>query len=164
MHSIPSTLLPLLCLPEQLATCRNTVTASYCVQSDYQEVSEQVEIIKTMLSKSGNDHTRMQAENAALAKELDSKRLRLDDVRKKVANNRRKLEGEYVHLDTLAAKERELDNLANLESKRLEEVRPFNSMFTGSTVAPCAHVCFPGRLRTMNWNCGQALHQLCRLG
>lgn len=92
------------------------------LQSDYQEVSEQVEIVKTMLSKAGNDHTRQQAENTALAKELDAKRLRLDDMRQKVTSNRHKLEGEYVHLDSLAAKEKELDTLASLEGKRLEEV------------------------------------------
>jgi SMC interacting uncharacterized protein involved in chromosome segregation len=83
-----------------------------------------VEILKTMLSKSGNDHTRQQAENSALAKELDAKRLRLDDMRKKVANSRRKLEGEYVHLDSLAAKEKELDTLADLEGRRLAQVHP----------------------------------------
>lgn len=104
------------------------------LQSDYQEVSEQVEIMKTMLSKAGNDHTRQQAENSALAKELDAKRLRLDDMRKKVANNRRKLEGEYVHLDSLAAKEMELDTLADLEGKRLDEARPPAPVFSYGSI------------------------------
>jgi hypothetical protein len=92
------------------------------MQAEHQEVAEQVEIMKTLLSKAGNDHTKQQAENAALSKELDAKRLRLDEIRKKVAGNRRKLEGEYMHLDTLAAKEKELDALQTMEEKRLDEV------------------------------------------
>lgn len=103
--------------------------------------------MKTMLSKAGNDHTRQQAENAGLAKELDAKRLRLDDMRRKVANNRRKLEGEYVHLDSLAAKEKELDTLANLEGKRLEEVCPDTSLYLCMAVQAARphEACWPER-------------------
>ena len=132
------------------------------LQSDYQEISEQVEIMKTMLSKAGNDHTRQQAENAGLAKELDAKRLRLDDTRKKVANNRRKLEGEYVHLDSLAAKEKELDTLANLEGKRLEEVCPDTSLCQCMDFTQLAHMwtsCATEHATCALPNAGSTFHQ-----
>ena len=88
-----------------------------------QELSEQVELLKSTLSKAGNDHESQQAENRGLEKELEKKRLRLDDMRKKLAANRRKLESDYLHLDTLEQREKELEALKGLEGKRLAEVR-----------------------------------------
>ena len=88
-----------------------------------QELSEQVELLKSTLSKAGNDHESQQAENRGLVKELEKKRLRLDDMRKKLAANRRKLESDYLHLDTLEQREKELEALKGLEGKRLAEVR-----------------------------------------
>lgn len=98
-----------------------------CVQAQFAEVSEQVEIMKTTLSKSGNDHASSGQKNASLQAELGSKRARLDEIRSRVAANHRKLESEYSHLGGLGEKEKELTALSALEDKRLVEVRPLFS-------------------------------------
>eukprot|EP00892_Ulva_mutabilis_P002355 jgi/Ulvmu1/1211/UM109_0009.1 len=106
-------------LERNLATLRTQYATE---QAQFAEVSEQVEIMKTTLSKSGNDHASMVAKNAALQAELGAKRSRLDDIRRRVAANHRKLESEYSHLSTLAEKEKELELLGALEDKRIVEV------------------------------------------
>lgn len=94
------------------------------LQAQFSEVSEQVEIMKTTLSKSGNDHASVVGKTASLQAELAAKRSRLDEIRSRVAANHRKLESEYSHLGTLAEKEKELAALSDLEDRRLVEVPP----------------------------------------
>lgn len=95
------------------------------MQAHFAEVSEQVEIMKTTLSKSGNDYARSVQKNASLQAELGAKRSRLDEIRRRVAANHRKLESEYSHLSSLAEKEKELETLGDLEDKRMVEVCDF---------------------------------------
>jgi predicted nuclease with TOPRIM domain len=94
----------------------------HAFQAQLKELSEQVEIMKSALSKAGNDHEAAQAENQATQAELEKKRLRLDDMRKRLAANRHKLKSDYMHLDTLESKEKELEALHCLENKRMTEV------------------------------------------
>jgi uncharacterized protein (DUF3084 family) len=91
-------------------------------QAQLKELSDQVEILKSALSQAGNDHEAAQAENHATQAELEKKRLRLDDMRNTLAANRRKLESDYMHLETLEAKEKELEALWIIENKRMTEV------------------------------------------
>ena len=96
------------------------------MQDKLKELSEQVEIVKSTLSKAANDHDSDMAEVRGLQSELEKKRLRLDDMRCKLAANRRKLESDYAHLDTLEQKEQELSALRVLEGKRMAEVQACN--------------------------------------
>jgi uncharacterized protein (DUF3084 family) len=112
-----------------------------CVQARLQELSEQVELLKSALSKAGNDHEGRVAENRGLEKELEKKRLRLDDMRTKLADNRRKLESDYLHLDTLEAREKELAALKAAEGKRLAEVRARAAAASCTEFAIFTHAC-----------------------
>jgi chromosome segregation ATPase len=105
------------------------------VQGNLKELSEQVEILKSTLSQAGNDHESHQAENRGLHKELEKKRLRLDDMRRTLASNRRKLESDYLHLDSLEQKAKELEALQSLEGKRMVEVRVGGTCFQAAAAA-----------------------------
>lgn len=84
-------------------------------------------MLKAALSKAGSDHESAAAANRGLQGELQKKRLRLDDMRARVAANRRKLEGDYTHLGSLEAREKELEALRTLEGTRVAEVRRHHS-------------------------------------
>ena len=61
------------------------------------ELSDQVEIVKSTLSKAANDCATKQAHNEAVKEALAKKRVRLDDMRKRLAANRRyELQGSGV--------------------------------------------------------------------
>ena len=73
-------------LDRDLARLRETYAGE---QKQMVELADQVEIVKSTLSKAANEYASKQVENEALKGALDKKRMRLDDMRKRLAANKR---------------------------------------------------------------------------
>ena len=113
------------------------------MQERLRAVEEQVALQKGAVRRAGTDHARAAAANRALQQDLERKRLRLDDLRAALAGNKRKLESDYLHLDSLEARERELEALRGTEAKRLAEARALRLLalcFCSTCVAMAALV------------------------
>mmetsp|Transcript_5315 Transcript_5315/g.17662 ORF Transcript_5315/g.17662 Transcript_5315/m.17662 type:complete len:868 (+) Transcript_5315:644-3247(+) len=84
------------------------------------EMQDEVEVVKNTLAKAANELAVQRAGNQATAQEVETKKRHLENVRKKFAGVKRKLEGEFTQLDTLEKRQDELTRLQHQEEDRLK--------------------------------------------
>ncbi|GAX79427.1 hypothetical protein CEUSTIGMA_g6868.t1 [Chlamydomonas eustigma] len=85
-----------------------------------EEFNNQVETIKSTLSKAATELAQRTAQSTQAKQDLDEKRQRLDASRKRYAVLKRKLESEFGELDSMEEKVAELEAMRKAEELRLK--------------------------------------------